>query len=371
MCKTPSGEPAHRPSGRVPGHGSLAAAWTRSRDASPCSRSGIPQGRNPAARSPPTAGHIPEGGRHTASPARGERREPRGGRRPLGPRRPADGGRLRRGGSRDDSLATVGLAAVVAAALGLGAALLGFLPLRRLDRAGALVLGASIGLTVWAGVSIAWSIAGDRSWEWLGRGIVYMAFLVLGLLAGAFVDGARRVAAIAAAVVGAALALGAPRRRDPVARGGGGSNSEAAGAGRVLERPRAAGRRRHRARPVGHGLDTPCDTACRRPARVRGRSRAPAHPVAGRNRRGRRRRGALAPAVRGTGDRDPSPPGGGRSGPRRRRMGLHAPGARREPRSARGSCLGRQGLRRPHARRRAPRRRDPLACARRAPRARA
>ena len=110
------------------------------------------------------------------------------------------------GGSRDDSLATVGLAAVVAAALGVGAALLGFLPLRRLDRAGALAVGASIGLTVWTGVSITWSIAGDRSWEWLGRGIVYMAFLVLGLLAGALVDGARRVAAIAAAVVGAALA---------------------------------------------------------------------------------------------------------------------------------------------------------------------
>src|SRR4029450_3042348 len=89
------------------------------------------------------------------------------------------------GGSRDDALATGGLAAVLCSALALGLALCGRLPLPRLDRAGWAVVGASAALTAWAGLSIAWSIAGGRSWEWLDRGIVYLAFLVLGLLAGA------------------------------------------------------------------------------------------------------------------------------------------------------------------------------------------
>ena len=60
-------------------------------------------------------------------------------------------------------------------------------------------------LTAWAGLSTIWSIAGDRSWEWLGRGLVYLAFLALGLLVGALRDGSRRVAALTAAVLGAAL----------------------------------------------------------------------------------------------------------------------------------------------------------------------
>jgi hypothetical protein len=109
------------------------------------------------------------------------------------------------GGSRDDALATVGLAAVLCSALALGFALRGRLALPRLDRAGWLVVGASAALSAWAGLSIAWSIAGDRSWEWLDRGLVYLAFLALGVLAGAVADGVRRVAAIVAAVIGAAL----------------------------------------------------------------------------------------------------------------------------------------------------------------------
>jgi hypothetical protein len=109
------------------------------------------------------------------------------------------------GGSRDDALATVGLAALAAAALGLGAALRGTVPLPRLDRAGALAVAGCAGLTAWAGLSTIWSIAGDRSWEWLGRGLVYLAFLALGLLVGALRDGSRRIAALTAAVLGVAL----------------------------------------------------------------------------------------------------------------------------------------------------------------------
>jgi O-antigen ligase len=109
------------------------------------------------------------------------------------------------GGSRDDALPTVGLAALAAAAVGLGAALLGVLPLRRLDRAGWVTVAAGAALCVWLGVSTIWSIAGDRSWEWLGRGLVYVAFVALGLLVGALADGARWLAILLAAVLGAAL----------------------------------------------------------------------------------------------------------------------------------------------------------------------
>jgi O-antigen ligase len=109
------------------------------------------------------------------------------------------------GGATDDSLATVGGAAILSAALGTALALRGRLPLPGLDPVGVVVVLAATSLTIWAGVSIAWSIAGDRSWEWLDRGLVYLAFLALGTLAGATVDGARRVTMLLAAVIGAAL----------------------------------------------------------------------------------------------------------------------------------------------------------------------
>jgi tetratricopeptide (TPR) repeat protein len=109
------------------------------------------------------------------------------------------------GGSRVDSLASVGIAALVVAGIALAAALRGVLPLSRLERgAGAAVVGLALS-TAWAGLSMAWSIAGDRSWDWLGRGLVYLAFLALGLLVGSLVAGARRLAAILALVLGAAL----------------------------------------------------------------------------------------------------------------------------------------------------------------------
>src|SRR5262245_26098121 len=109
------------------------------------------------------------------------------------------------GGSRGSALATIGLAALVAAVVGVAAAPRGVVAYPRLDRAGRLAAVAATGLTVWAGLSTLWSIAGDRSWEWLGRGLVYLSFLALGLLAGAVAGGARRVAAALAVVLGAAL----------------------------------------------------------------------------------------------------------------------------------------------------------------------
>ncbi len=109
------------------------------------------------------------------------------------------------GGSGSGALARAGIVAIACAGLGLAAALRGALPLPRLDRAGAVTIAAAAALTLWAGLSISWSIAGDLSWDRLARGLVYVAFLVLGVIAGALAGGARRVAALAATVLAAAL----------------------------------------------------------------------------------------------------------------------------------------------------------------------
>src|SRR6188472_2792763 len=109
------------------------------------------------------------------------------------------------GGSRVDSLASVGIAALVVAGVALGLALRGTLPLPRPDRAALTAIVGAAGLTAWAGISIAWSIAGDRSWDWLGRGLVYLAFLALGLVSGALFAGVRRLASLLAVVLAAAI----------------------------------------------------------------------------------------------------------------------------------------------------------------------
>lgn len=112
---------------------------------------------------------------------------------------------LHGGGSRTDSLASVGIAAIACAGLVLGLALRGVLPLPRLEHEARLAVVCLTALTVWAGVSMVWSIAGDLSWDWLGRGLVYLAFLTLGLVAGASGAGARQVAGLLALIVGAAI----------------------------------------------------------------------------------------------------------------------------------------------------------------------
>src|SRR6188472_1490533 len=108
-------------------------------------------------------------------------------------------------GSRDGALANAGIAAIACAAAGIALGLRGTVPLPRLDRAGAVTVAAAGALTLWAGLSIWWSIAGDLSWSWLARGLVYLAFLAPGALAGAPAGGARRAAALLALVFGAAI----------------------------------------------------------------------------------------------------------------------------------------------------------------------
>src|SRR5439155_21183985 len=70
----------------------------------------------------------------------------------------------------------------------------------------AVVLSALVlGLLGWAGISVLWSVAPDRSWDFFNKGLVLVGFLGLGLLAGLGPRAARRAAAVLAALVGAAL----------------------------------------------------------------------------------------------------------------------------------------------------------------------
>ena len=108
------------------------------------------------------------------------------------------------GGSSDEPLAWIGGAAVVAAGGVLVAVLAGRLPLPELDRSGLLFVALLAGFVAWGGLSITWSAAPDRSWNYFNRGVVYLAFAVLGLAVGASVRrGPRLVALGLAALIGA------------------------------------------------------------------------------------------------------------------------------------------------------------------------
>ncbi|MGI9112654.1 MAG: O-antigen ligase family protein, partial [Gaiellaceae bacterium] len=102
----------------------------------------------------------------------------------------------------------IGAAAMLAAAAVLA---LGLLDRIELSSGGAPLVAALVGLAAWSGVSIGWSVAPDRSWDELNRGLVYAAFAVLGVALGS-VDRAslglrtcRLVALTLAGALGAAV----------------------------------------------------------------------------------------------------------------------------------------------------------------------
>jgi tetratricopeptide (TPR) repeat protein len=97
-----------------------------------------------------------------------------------------------------DSIWTA-LGALAAAGAWSALALAGRAPL---PRGGLAPLGLLFALATLSGLSIAWSVAPDRSWAELDRVLVYAAFLVLGLL---WTGGARRAALLLTAVLGAAV----------------------------------------------------------------------------------------------------------------------------------------------------------------------
>ena len=106
-------------------------------------------------------------------------------------------------GSRDDPLLAIGAAAVLIGLAGCLAAALGALPRPALGGFGLAALGLLAAFVVWSACSILWSIAPDRSWAFLNRGLVYLAFVLLGVGVGTLVPRATRRAA-----VGFALLLG-------------------------------------------------------------------------------------------------------------------------------------------------------------------
>src|SRR6266540_2470642 len=90
-------------------------------------------------------------------------------------------------GSSDGRLVWLGLAALALAAV--------------------LAAGVLAAFVCWSGISVLWSIEPDRSWDYLNRGLVYLAFAAVGLALGAYVPRAPRVWAFVLSGV-LALALG-------------------------------------------------------------------------------------------------------------------------------------------------------------------
>jgi len=103
------------------------------------------------------------------------------------------------GGDHDERLYWIGGGAILVSLL---AAVLAPRPV--LSRGGVAYLALLAGFVAWNGITIAWSIVPDRSWDYLNRGLVYLAFAVVGLYLGATLPRAPRLAA-----AGLALLIGA------------------------------------------------------------------------------------------------------------------------------------------------------------------
>jgi hypothetical protein len=109
-------------------------------------------------------------------------------------------------GSSNGRLVWIGLAALVVAT---GVAAWAFLGLPRpvLGREAVAALLFLTALVAWNGISVLWSIEPDRSWDYLNRGLVYLAFAVVGAAIGSIVPRATRAWAYVLAGV-LALPLG-------------------------------------------------------------------------------------------------------------------------------------------------------------------
>jgi tetratricopeptide (TPR) repeat protein len=92
------------------------------------------------------------------------------------------------GGSTDDPVAWIGAGAILAAVAATGAALWGLLPAPALDRVGLACAGLAAAFVAWNGITILWSVAPDRSWAYFNRGLIYIAFGVVGAFVGSAVS---------------------------------------------------------------------------------------------------------------------------------------------------------------------------------------
>jgi O-Antigen ligase len=89
-------------------------------------------------------------------------------------------------GSSNGRLAWLGLAALCLA-VALAVTALAGLPRAELGREALVALGFLVAFVCWSGISVLWSIEADRSWAYLNRGLVYIAFAVVGLALGPYV----------------------------------------------------------------------------------------------------------------------------------------------------------------------------------------
>jgi hypothetical protein len=113
-------------------------------------------------------------------------------------------------GSSDGPLFWIGVVAIVVAAAAAVSAATGVLALPELTPFGLAAVGCFAGFVVWQGFSVLWSIEPDRTWNYVNRGLVYLAFLLLGLVVGTMrrspIYAAACLAVVTAAVVCVALA---------------------------------------------------------------------------------------------------------------------------------------------------------------------
>jgi hypothetical protein len=113
-------------------------------------------------------------------------------------------------GSSDGPLFWIGGMAIAVAAVAAVSAATGALALPELTPLGFTAVGCFTGFVVWQGFSVIWSIEPDRTWNYVNRALIYLAFLLLGLVAGTMrrapVYAAACLAVVTAAAVCVALA---------------------------------------------------------------------------------------------------------------------------------------------------------------------
>ncbi len=108
-------------------------------------------------------------------------------------------------GSSNDPLIWIGGLAILFAAVAAVAATVGALRVPELTALGFVTAGSLVGLVAWQALSLLWSIEADRTWNYLNRALVYLAFFVLGLAIGTLRRSPRLAAGWLAVVTAAAI----------------------------------------------------------------------------------------------------------------------------------------------------------------------
>jgi hypothetical protein len=109
-------------------------------------------------------------------------------------------------GSSDDPLIWIGGLAIVFAAAAAVSATVGAMAVPELTALGLATFGCFAAFVGWQGLSLLWSIEADRTWNYINRALVYLAFLVLGLTLGTIRRAPRYAAGWLAVVTAAAIA---------------------------------------------------------------------------------------------------------------------------------------------------------------------